>query len=48
MFRFIHRNPPSTLNKRGLGLLLVASVLGLFLVLQLALVIWVYLKQWHL
>ena len=46
MFRFIRRNPSAAVTKRGLGLLLVTGMLGLFLLLQLALVLWVFVKQW--
>lgn len=46
MFRFIRRNQSTALTKRGLGLLFVAALLGLFLLLQLALVLWLYVKQW--
>lgn len=51
MMRFIHfphRAHSSAADKSSLRLLFVAIVLGLFLALQIGLVLWVYLKQWRL
>ena len=49
MMRFIqlqYRSQNPVHARRGLGPLVVAIILGLFLLVQIGLVVWVYLNQW--
>ncbi len=48
--RFIHlphRDGSSRVDKTALRLLLVSIVLGLILLFQVGLVVWIYLQQWR-